>query len=35
MIYIVVFVAGIITTIAALSLLVASIRHTLDHDAPH
>jgi hypothetical protein len=35
MIYIAVFVAGMIMTIAVLSLLAASIRYALDHDRPH
>jgi len=34
MIYIAVFVAGMIMTIAVLSLLAASIRYALDHDEP-
>jgi hypothetical protein len=34
MIYIAVFVAGMIMTIAVLSLLAASIRYALDHDRP-
>jgi hypothetical protein len=35
MAYIAVFVAGMIITIVALSLLAASIRYALDHDGPH
>jgi len=35
MAYIAVFVAGMIITIVALSLLAASIRYALDPDGPH
>jgi hypothetical protein len=35
MAYIAVFVAGMIITIVALSLLAASIRYALDHDGAH